>query len=116
MNDGDIAVLASRLAPLLAPLVAQQLMASVAVGQVPALPARFSVEEFAWVIESHPETVRRYIRENHHGLRTKGLVSRDTPYKLQPGALGLFGVTAEIAAQRLASRPRAELPASGSTL
>lgn len=110
MSESDLAALLERHSQRTAEIVVALLRQRPEPVMVRALPARFSVEEFAWVIEAHPDTVRRYVRENHHGLRTKGHVSKDTPYKIAVGALALFSVTPEAAAQRLAERRAAILP------
>lgn len=107
MNDVDLVSLLEKYAERTAQLVVAQLRQRPEPVMVRALPARFTVDEFAWVIQSHPVTVRRYVRENHHGLRSKGHVSKDTPYKIDVGALALFSVTPEAAARRLAERPLA---------
>lgn len=95
------------LATLLAPLIVAGLREANAITPAP-LP-RFTVEEFAHIVERCPAVIRRHIRS-----QSKKLPPADVdgpPYKIHPRALARWGVTPEIALARLQSFRVEAMPA-----
>jgi hypothetical protein len=64
------------------------------------IAARLTVVQFACCIQRSPETVRRDLRANIHGIRTKGL-AEGNPWMISPKALALYAVDVEMAVVRL---------------
>jgi hypothetical protein len=92
------------LAKCLAPMVAEQVIAKLSLPPTlsspeaaPAVRQMLTVEQFAFCLNRSQEFVRRKIR----GRVIPANFISGPPYQLHPSALKGFGVTPEIAAQRL---------------
>jgi hypothetical protein len=68
-------------------------------------------EQLAACLEVDSEVARRWIAVDRRGVARKKHVSTERPYRIQPAALALLGVTPEIVTARPAAF-RADLEAS----
>lgn len=83
--------------------IVRRVLASPAGATAQWLPRRLTAEEFAACLEVHPETVRRYLRGNERGIvRKKLAIQQGQAWRIDIGALPLFGVTPAVASARLA--------------
>lgn len=102
MSPQDITAIAKELAPLVATEVVARLGLTSAPVAVPTFSHRLTVPQFAACVQRGPEWVRLQIRSQ---VIPPNLLD-GPPYLINPKALTKFGVTPEIAAERLAEWKR----------